>query len=68
MQPQEKADTAVDFRGIIERGDLFRRKLPILGAVGVYRLYLVQSSPIRDEQGRITQWFGSATPVNEPPV
>lgn len=38
---------------------------PLLGADGKYRWFLSRAVPIRDEQGRVTRWFGTNTDITE---
>nr|GFD26127.1 hypothetical protein [Tanacetum cinerariifolium] len=32
---------------------------------GEYRWFQIRSEPVRDEQGRISEWFGAATDIHE---
>jgi PAS domain S-box-containing protein len=38
---------------------------PLRGADGDYRWFLSRALPIRDEQGRVTRWFGTNTDITE---
>src|SRR5262249_23001849 len=38
---------------------------PIGGRDGVYRWFLSQAVPVRDEHGQVVRWFGTATDVTE---
>jgi signal transduction histidine kinase len=37
----------------------------MLGRHGRYRWFLSRATPIRDEQGRVTRWFGTGTDITE---
>jgi two-component system CheB/CheR fusion protein len=46
-------------------GTVFDSEYRLRRADGVYRWHLGRNVPLRDEQGRITGWFGSATDIEE---
>ena len=43
----------------------FDMEFPLRGADGNYRIFLTRAEPLRDTEGRIVQWFGTNTDVNE---
>ena len=45
-------------------GEPFEMTFPLRGADGVYRPFLTQIVPLRDERGRIVRWFGTNTNVS----
>jgi len=49
----------------IERGVEWEDTFPLLGADGEYRWFLSRAVPIRDEAGKVTQWFGTNTDITE---
>ena len=49
----------------IRNESAFEMEFPIRGADGVFRWFLTRISPFRDEQGRMTRWFGTGTNVHE---
>lgn len=49
----------------IKRGDEWEDTFPLLGADGEYRWFLSRAVPIRDESGKVTQWFGTNTDITE---
>jgi PAS domain S-box-containing protein len=49
----------------IRNGTPFEMEFPLKGADGVYQWFLTRVSPVRDDQGRITRWFGTNTNINE---
>jgi PAS domain S-box-containing protein len=65
IHPDDRERSLRMFREAVERGEPLRMEHRIRGADGSYCWFLVQSRPVRDEAGRITQWFGAATNVHE---
>jgi PAS domain S-box-containing protein len=43
----------------------FDMEFPLRGADGKFRIFLTRAEPLRDADGRILQWFGTNTDVNE---
>ncbi len=52
------------WKGCIATGEPFEMTFPLRGADGVFRPFLTRVVPIRDQQGRITRWFGTNTDVS----
>ena len=48
----------------IRSGDPFEMVFPLKGADGIFRPFLTRVEPLRDEDGKITQWFGTNTEVD----
>ena len=49
----------------LDTGEPWEDTHPLRGADGDYRWFLSRALPIRDEQGRITRWFGTNTDITE---
>jgi PAS domain S-box-containing protein len=49
----------------IATGEPFEMTFPLLGADGVFRPFLTRVIPLKDAAGRVTQWFGTNTDVDE---
>ena len=49
----------------VAAGEAFDMEFPLRGADGSYRIFLTRAEPLRDTEGRIVQWFGTNTDVNE---
>ncbi|MDE2366188.1 MAG: PAS domain S-box protein, partial [Betaproteobacteria bacterium] len=49
----------------VAAGQAFDMEFPLRGADGNYRIFLTRAEPLRDTEGRIVQWFGTNTDVNE---
>jgi PAS domain S-box-containing protein len=48
----------------IATGEPFDMVFPLRGADGVFRPFLTRVHPLRDEEGRITRWFGTNTDIS----
>ncbi len=53
------------FRHSLETGELWEDTFPLRSRDGDYRWFLSRAEPIRDEQGAISQWFGTNTDITE---
>lgn len=53
------------WRESIESGATFEMEFPLRGADGIYRWFLTRIRPVRDESGKITRWYGTATNIDE---
>ncbi len=51
--------------GSIATGKPFQMVFPLRGADGVYRAFLTRVVPAQDESGRLTEWFGTNTEIDE---
>lgn len=43
----------------------FDMEFPLRGADGQYRIFLTRAEPLKDAEGRVVQWFGTNTDVND---
>ncbi len=53
------------YRHSMETGEEWEDIFPLRGAAGNWRWFLSRATPIRDEEGMITQWFGTNTDITE---
>lgn len=49
----------------VAAGQAFDMEFPLRGADGQFRIFLMHAAPLRNAKGRVTQWFGTHTDVNE---
>jgi PAS domain S-box-containing protein len=49
----------------IKSGDTFEMEFPLRGADGIFRWFLTRIRPVRDESGKITRWYGTATNIDD---
>lgn len=53
------------WRDAIATGQPIEMAFPLRGADGRFRMFLTRVQPLRDAQGRVVQWFGTNTDVDE---
>ena len=59
-------ERAVGERGqAISRGVQWDAEVRIRGKDGDYRWFIIRLNPLRDEQGRILQWYGTSTDIED---
>jgi len=63
--PDHVARVVEHFRAAFEHGEAWEDTFPLRGRDGNYRWFLSRAIPIRDEDGRITRWFGTNTDITE---
>ena len=49
----------------INAGKPFEMEFPLRGADGLFRIFLTRGQPLKDSEGRVVQWFGTNTDVDE---
>ena len=49
----------------LETGNPFEMEFPLRGADGAFRWFLARIQPLRDETGKVTRWYGTATNIDE---
>jgi two-component system, sensor histidine kinase and response regulator len=49
----------------INSGEPFEMEFPLLGGDGKFRAFLTRIQPLKDAEGRVVQWFGTNTDVDE---
>jgi PAS domain S-box-containing protein len=49
----------------IQTGQCFEMTFPLRGADGVYRSFLTRVEAVRDQEGKVTRWFGTHTDISE---
>ena len=63
--PQALPAVVERWKASLATGAPFEMTFPLRGADGVFRLFLTRMVPLKDEQGRVQQWFGTNTDVSE---
>ena len=53
------------WKDAIDAGKPFEMVFPLRGAHGQFRTFLTRVEPFRDSEGRVVQWFGTNTDVEE---
>ncbi len=63
--PDELPRVAASYRESIESGEPWEATFPIRRHDGAMIWHLSRAQPVRDESGRVTQWFGTNTDITE---
>jgi signal transduction histidine kinase len=63
--PVELPKVLERWKASIATGEPFEMTFPLRGADGVFRLFLTRGFPLKDAAGRVVQWFGTNTDVDE---
>jgi len=65
FHPEDREAHFAKWRAATETGGLFESVARIRGADGVYRWFLTQGVPLRDESGKIVRWYGTNVDIDE---
>ncbi len=63
--PQQLPGVLERWKSSIATGEPFDMIFPLRGADGIFRPFLTRVMPLKDDQGRVQQWFGTNTDVSE---
>ncbi len=58
-------DVIVKWNEAAAAGQAFAMEVLLRGADGLYRIFLARAEPLKDAQGRVVQWLGTNTDVND---
>ena len=65
FHPEDREAHFARWRAATETGGLFESVARIRGADGIYRWFLTQGVPLRDESGKIVRWYGTNVDIDE---
>ena len=65
FHPEDQARAWEGWSHSLETGDLYEIEYRLRRADGVYRWTLGRATPIRNEAGEITRWFGTCTDIED---
>jgi PAS domain S-box-containing protein len=65
IHPDDRDICLRNFQTAINTGEPLRHEYRIRETDGVYRWFLVQARPVRDNVGQIVRWYGTATDIHE---
>jgi PAS domain S-box-containing protein len=65
IHPDEREASNRTFQNAIDAGLSFQEEHRIRCHDGSFRWFLMRAEPVRDVAGRIIEWFGSATDIDE---
>ncbi len=62
--PEQLPMVLEQWKRSIATGEMFDMEVPLRGADGVFRIFLTRVIPLKDEEGRVVQWFGTNTDIS----
>lgn len=65
QHPKYLSGVVKRWKASIATGESFEMVFPILGKDGIYRDFLTKSTPLKDNNGKVEQWFGTNTDISE---
>jgi PAS domain S-box-containing protein len=65
VHPEDLRESLDRWRSAIATGDAYEIEYRLRRKEGDYRWYLTRALPVRDEDGRITRWFGTCTDIDQ---
>lgn len=63
--PEALSKVLERWKAAIATGVPFEMVFPLRGADGTFRQFLTRAQPLKDRDGRVVQWFGTNTDVDE---
>ena len=65
LPPDQVSEVKDKIRETVNTGGLWENSCQIKSRTGEWRWFLSRGTPIRDEQGKVTHWFGTNTDITE---
>jgi PAS domain S-box-containing protein len=65
QDPKALPNVMENWKSAIASGRPFEMEFPLRGADGRFRSFLTRGQPLKDSEGRVVQWFGTNTDVDE---
>ncbi len=65
LHPLDAERTGDRWMESVRTGEFYEIEYRLRRADGEYRWFLGQAAPLKDEQGRIVQWFGTCTDIHD---
>lgn len=65
FHPEDLATHMEKWRLAIETAELFENEARIRGGDGVYRWFLIQGVPLRNQAGGVVRWYGTCVDISE---
>ena len=65
VHPDDRERAAAQWRDAVEQKHLYDVDYRLRGADGNYRWFKARGTPIRDENGNVTEWFGTTTDIDD---
>lgn len=65
IHPDDRMEYQVRWNAAVRSGMAFEAEHRLLRSDGIFRTFVTRGLPIRDEQGRIIEWVGTSTDVDD---
>ncbi|RZK46692.1 MAG: PAS domain S-box protein, partial [Hymenobacter sp.] len=65
IHPDDQAESSRCYQAAIAAGQPLRLEHRIRSAQGEYRWFQVRATPLHNEHGAVTEWFGAATDIHD---
>ncbi|WP_181885193.1 PAS domain S-box protein [Pontibacter diazotrophicus] len=65
LHPEDKDRFAATWANSVQTGQDYKIEIRVRQWTGEYRWYLTRAVPLRNENGEILKWFGTATDIHE---
>jgi len=65
LHPDDRQASAANWARALATGEPYEIECRVKRSDGEYRWFLARALPLRDREGRITQWFGTCTDIHE---
>ncbi len=65
LHPEDVEKFVAELRAALAAGEPFENEARIRRADGAYRWFWIRNAPLRDDQGKIIQWYGTGHDIEE---
>jgi two-component system CheB/CheR fusion protein len=65
MHPDDAAASVDRWQRALSKGEVFEAEYRLRRRDGTYRWFIGRNVPLKDDRGRVTSWFGSATDIDD---
>ncbi|NMB87770.1 MAG: PAS domain S-box protein, partial [Chloroflexi bacterium] len=65
LHPEDRGPTEVAWQQAVNSGHVFQMEHRVQMADGTYRWHLSRGVPVRDADGKVSKWFGTATDIQD---
>ncbi len=65
VHPEDEPSATKRWLRALAKGDVFDCEFRLRGKEGAYRWFIARNVPLRDPDGRVTSWFGSAADIDD---
>jgi PAS domain S-box-containing protein len=65
IHPDDRTTSIAQWQAAIKEGQTIETEIRLRGADGKYRWWLVRNVPVRDDQGNILKWYGTAIDIED---